>query len=66
VLLSQWLLLGLVVSLAISVLAVLALAAAGRPSDARALAGFIPDCLGLIKRLMGDPRVRGVAGSCSA
>jgi uncharacterized membrane protein YkvA (DUF1232 family) len=23
----------------------------------RALAGFIPDCLGLIKRLMGDPRV---------
>jgi uncharacterized membrane protein YkvA (DUF1232 family) len=43
--------------LAIYVLAVLALVAAGRRSDARALAGFIPDCLGLIKRLMGDPRV---------
>jgi hypothetical protein len=43
--------------LAIYVLAVLALVVAGRRSDARALAGFIPDCLGLIKRLMGDPRV---------
>jgi hypothetical protein len=42
VLLSQRLLLGLVVSLAIYVLAVLALAATGRPSDAGVLAGFIP------------------------
>ena len=50
-------LLGLGVMLAIYVLAVLALVVAGRRSDARALAGFIPDCLGLIKRLMGDPRV---------
>jgi hypothetical protein len=43
--------------LAIYVFAVLALVVAGRRSDARALAGFIPDCVGLIKRLMGDPRV---------
>ena len=54
---TQWLLLGLGVMVAIYVLAVLALVAAGRRGDARALAGFIPDCLGLIKRLMGDPRV---------
>jgi hypothetical protein len=54
---TQWLLLGLGVSLAIYVLAVLALVVAGRRSDARAVAGFIPDCLGLIKRLVGDPRV---------
>jgi uncharacterized membrane protein YkvA (DUF1232 family) len=31
--------------------------AAGRRTDARALAGFIPDCLVLVKRLLGDPRV---------
>ena len=29
----------------------------GRRSDARALAGFIPDCLILMRRLLGDPRV---------
>jgi uncharacterized membrane protein YkvA (DUF1232 family) len=54
---TGWGLLGLGVMLAIYVLAVIALVAAGRRSDARALAGFIPDCLGLIKRLMADPRV---------
>lgn len=30
---------------------------AGRRSDARALAGFIPDCLVLFRRVIGDPRV---------
>jgi uncharacterized membrane protein YkvA (DUF1232 family) len=30
---------------------------AGRRSDARALAGFIPDCIVLFRRLLGDPRV---------
>ena len=54
---TGWGLLGLGVMLTIYVLAVLALVVAGRRSDARALAGFIPDCVGLIKRLMGDPRV---------
>jgi uncharacterized membrane protein YkvA (DUF1232 family) len=29
----------------------------GRRKEARALAGFIPDCLVLIARLMSDPRV---------
>ena len=54
---TQWLLIGLGVTVAVWVLAVLALVAAGRRTDARALAGFIPDCLVLVKRLLGDPRV---------
>ena len=37
--------------------AVAALALRGRRSDARALAGLIPDCLVLVKRLLRDPRV---------
>jgi uncharacterized membrane protein YkvA (DUF1232 family) len=44
-------------ALALYAVAVLALVAAGRRTDARALAGFIPDCLVLFKRLLGDPRV---------
>lgn len=38
---------------------VVALIVAGRRSEARALAGFVPDCIVLFKRLLGDPRVRG-------
>jgi uncharacterized membrane protein YkvA (DUF1232 family) len=30
---------------------------AGRRGDARALAGFIPDCIVLFRRLLGDPRM---------
>jgi uncharacterized membrane protein YkvA (DUF1232 family) len=36
---------------------VLVLVAAGRRTQARALAGLVPDCIVLVKRLMGDPRV---------
>ena len=36
---------------------VLALAIAGRKESARALAGFIPDCVVLCRRLLRDPRV---------
>ena len=36
---------------------VLALLVAGRRGDARAVAGFIPDCLVLFRRLLADPRV---------
>ena len=39
------------------VLLVLALAIAGRRTQARALAGFVPDCLILLRRLIGDPRI---------
>jgi len=38
-------------------LLVLALVTAGRRESARALAGFIPDCVVLCSRLLGDPRV---------
>jgi uncharacterized membrane protein YkvA (DUF1232 family) len=31
--------------------------AAGRREDARAIAGFIPDCLALVGRLARDPRI---------
>jgi uncharacterized membrane protein YkvA (DUF1232 family) len=37
--------------------AVVGLLLAGRGTDARALARFIPDCLVLMKRLLADPRV---------
>jgi uncharacterized membrane protein YkvA (DUF1232 family) len=47
----------LCVMLALYALAVAALALAGRRSDARALAGFVPDCVVLFKRLLGDPAV---------
>lgn len=36
---------------------ILALFAAGRRSDARAWAGFVPDCVVLFRRLMSDARV---------
>ena len=42
--------------LALYFLCVLALVLAGRRTDARALAGFIPDCIVLVKRLALDPR----------
>ena len=36
---------------------VLALVAAGRRTDAVVLARFVPDCVVLVRRLIGDPRV---------
>jgi uncharacterized membrane protein YkvA (DUF1232 family) len=39
------------------VVAVAALIAAGRREDARALAGFIPDCVVLVSRLARDKRI---------
>jgi uncharacterized membrane protein YkvA (DUF1232 family) len=53
----EWTLLGLAISVAVYAAAVLALVALGRRSDARALAGFIPDCVVLVRRLLRDPRV---------
>ena len=38
-------------------LAVAALALAGRGADARALARFVPDCVVLFRRLLGDERI---------
>jgi uncharacterized membrane protein YkvA (DUF1232 family) len=50
-----WGLLLLIVGL--YVVAIAALIAAGRREDARALAGFIPDCVVLVSRLARDGRI---------
>jgi uncharacterized membrane protein YkvA (DUF1232 family) len=47
----------LLIALGLYVVAVAALIAAGRREDARALAGFIPDCAVLVSRLARDSRV---------
>jgi uncharacterized membrane protein YkvA (DUF1232 family) len=52
-----WLLLTGAIALAVYALVVLALIRSGRREDARAVAGFIPDCIVLFKRLLGDPRI---------
>jgi uncharacterized membrane protein YkvA (DUF1232 family) len=51
-----WGLLAAVVAL--YAVAVLALLIAGKRHHARAVAGFIPDCLVMVRRLAADPRTR--------
>ena len=53
----QWIWISLGVAVLLYAGLVCALIAAGRRSDARAWAGFIPDCIVLFKRLIGDARV---------
>jgi uncharacterized membrane protein YkvA (DUF1232 family) len=53
----QWALVGLALFLLIYAAAVIALVVIGRRSQARALAGFIPDCVVLLRRLLTDSRV---------
>ena len=48
---------GLGVALALYAAFIVALLVTGRRGEARARARFIPDCLVLFRRLMGDPRV---------
>ena len=43
-----------IVTVALYTVGVLALVLAGRRTDARALAGFVPDCARMMKRLMAD------------
>jgi len=52
-------LLGLASAAVIYTAAVVGLIVAGRRGDAAALARFIPDCVVLFKRLLGDRRVSG-------
>jgi uncharacterized membrane protein YkvA (DUF1232 family) len=47
----------LLLFVALYIVGVAALIAAGRREDARALAGFIPDCLVLVSRLARDRRI---------
>lgn len=48
---------GVAAALALYAAAVLALVVAGRREHARALAGFVPDCVVLVQRLLRAPRV---------
>jgi len=52
-----WLLVAVGATLAAYALLVLAFVIAGRRQDARALAGFVPDCVVLFTRLMRDKRL---------
>jgi uncharacterized membrane protein YkvA (DUF1232 family) len=53
----QWLLIAVGVTVAVYAAFVIWLLLGGRRQDARALAGLIPDCLILFRRLLGDERV---------
>jgi uncharacterized membrane protein YkvA (DUF1232 family) len=54
---TSWLLIGAGAALLAYAGFVAWLFAAGRRTDARALAGFVPDCVVLFRRLLADPRV---------
>jgi uncharacterized membrane protein YkvA (DUF1232 family) len=54
---SQPLLIAAAAALALYASLVIALIVAGRRQDARALAGFIPECIVLFRRLLRDDRV---------
>jgi uncharacterized membrane protein YkvA (DUF1232 family) len=51
-----WIAVGIAATLLVYGAFVVALFVAGRRSDARALAGFIPDCIVLFRRLLADDR----------
>jgi uncharacterized membrane protein YkvA (DUF1232 family) len=53
----EWIWISLGAAVAVYAGLVLGLVAAGRRSGARAWAGFVPDCVVLFKRLIGDARV---------
>ena len=53
----EWVLIAGAAALALYFLFVLGLLVAGRRSSARAVAGFVPDCVVLFKRLLQDERI---------
>ena len=54
---TTWLLYALGSALALYLALVLGFVVAGRRADARAIAGFVPDCAVLFARLLRDPRM---------
>ncbi|MEA2250647.1 MAG: hypothetical protein QOG70_889 [Solirubrobacteraceae bacterium] len=54
---AGWIVVGLGVAAGFYAGGLLALLAAGRRTDARAWAAFVPDCVVLVGRLLRDPRV---------
>src|SRR5918998_3792304 len=53
----RWALLGAAIAVGAYLVLVVGLLIAGRRTDARALARFVPDCLRVFYRLLRDPRV---------
>lgn len=53
----EWMLVAAGIALAVYALFVALLVLIGRQTEGRALAGFIPDCVILLRRLLGDERV---------
>jgi uncharacterized membrane protein YkvA (DUF1232 family) len=53
----SWLLIFLAGGVAAYAVLVGVLLISGRRADARALAGFVPDCAVLVRRMLADPRV---------
>lgn len=54
---TEWLLVGLGVAVLVYLALIGGLVVAGRRTDAMALARFIPDCLVLLRRLIGDEQI---------
>jgi uncharacterized membrane protein YkvA (DUF1232 family) len=54
---AQWLLLAVAATVCVYAALVLTLVVVGRRGTARAVAGFIPDCIVLVRRLLTDSRV---------
>jgi len=54
---TEWLLVGAGFALLVYIGLIVGLLLAGRRTEASALARFIPDCMVLVRRLIGDPRV---------
>jgi uncharacterized membrane protein YkvA (DUF1232 family) len=54
-----WLVVAVAVCVGLYAVLVVGLLLAGRRADARAVAGFVPDCVVLFKRLLADPWVAG-------
>ena len=52
-----WLLYSIAIAVAVYAAVVAVFFIAGRREDARALAGFVPDCVVLFSRLLRDPRL---------
>ena len=53
----SWLLIAVIATVVLYFASVVGLVVAGRGAEARAVAGFVPDCVALFRRLIADERV---------
>jgi hypothetical protein len=53
----SWLLIAVIATVVLYSASVVGLVVAGRGAEARAVAGFVPDCVVLFRRLIADERV---------